>query len=53
MIDTRILVGLVAILITLSSVVYVGINEPDRQAEFRDTFAGRQVEAGAAIFEQF
>lgn len=53
MIDTRILVGLVAILITLSSVVYVGINEPDRQEEFRTTFAGRQVETGAAIFEEF
>jgi len=53
MIDTRILVGLVAILITLSSVVYVGINEPDRQEEFRGAFAGRQIETGAAIFEEF
>lgn len=53
MIDTRILVGLVAILITLSSVVYIGINEPDRQEEFRTAFAGREIETGAAIFEEF
>lgn len=53
MIDTRILIGLIAILVTISSIVYVGINEPDRQAEFKAAFHGRSVEAGANIFTQF
>ncbi len=53
MIDSRILVGLVAMLIALSSVVYVGINEADRQAEFKRAFAGRQVETGASLFGEF
>jgi len=53
MIDTRILVGLIAILISISSVVYVGINEPARQAEFKEAFAGRRIETGAALYEEF
>jgi mono/diheme cytochrome c family protein len=53
MIDSRILIGLIAILITISSIVIVGINEVDRQAEFEAAFHGRSVEAGAAIFEQY
>jgi len=53
MLDTRILIGLISLLIAMSSVVYVGINEPSRQDEFKQTFAGREVETGAAIFEEF
>lgn len=39
-------------LIAISSVVYVGINEPSRQDEFKTAFAGREIETGAAIFEE-
>lgn len=53
MIDTRILVGLIAILISISSVIYVGINEPDRQAEFKEAFAGRKIETGAALYGEY
>lgn len=53
MIDSRILIGLIAVLVTISSIVYVGINEPDRQAEFERAFHGRSIEAGAAIFTEF
>jgi cbb3-type cytochrome c oxidase subunit III len=50
MIDSRILVGLIAVLMTIGSIVYVGINEPDRQAEFKGAFHGRSIEAGAGLF---
>ena len=53
MIDSRILVGLISILIAVSGMVYIAINEPDRQAEFKEAFHARQVEQGAAIFTEF
>ena len=53
MIDSRILVGLLAILIASSGVIYIGINEPDRQAEFEEQFHARSVQTGAALFEQY
>lgn len=53
MIDSRILTGLIAILIAISTVVYIGIGEPDRQDEFKRAFHGRSVETGASIFEQY
>jgi cbb3-type cytochrome c oxidase subunit III len=53
MIDSRILVGLIAVLISISSIVYVGINEPSRQEEFKATFQGRKVAQGAALFEEY
>jgi cbb3-type cytochrome c oxidase subunit III len=53
MIETKILIGLMAVLIAFSTVVYVGINEPDRRAEFEQAFHGRSVEAGAALFTQY
>jgi cbb3-type cytochrome c oxidase subunit III len=53
MIDSRILIGLIAVLMTIGSIVYVGINEPDRQAEFKAAFHGRSVEAGAGIFTEY
>jgi mono/diheme cytochrome c family protein len=53
MIDTRILVGLIAVLISISSVIYVGINEPDRQDEFKQAFHGRTVETGAALYAEY
>lgn len=53
MIDTRILVGLLAVLIGFSTVIYVGVNEPDRQEEFKAAFHGRTVETGAEIYEEF
>lgn len=51
--DTRILVGLLAILITISTITFIGITEPDRQDEFKQAFAGRNVETGAAIYAEF
>jgi mono/diheme cytochrome c family protein len=50
MIDSRILIGLIAVLISIGSIVYLGINEPDRQAEFRAAFQGRKIEQGASLF---
>lgn len=53
MIDSRILVGLIAVLISISGIVYVGIGEADRRAEFTQAFHGRSIEAGAALFTQY
>ncbi len=50
MIDTRILVGLLAVLIAISTVIFIGINEADRQVEFTKAFQGRSIEDGATIF---
>jgi mono/diheme cytochrome c family protein len=53
MIDSRILVGLLAILISIAGIVYIGINEADRQAEFTKAFQGRSIEAGAGLYTQY
>lgn len=53
MIDSRILVGLIAVLISISGIVYVGIGEADRQAEFTKAFQGRSIEDGAALYTQY
>lgn len=53
MIDSRILVGLIAVLISISGIVYVGIGEADRQAEFTRAFQGRSIEDGAALYTQY
>jgi cbb3-type cytochrome c oxidase subunit III len=53
MIDSRILVGLLAMLIAVSGVVYIGIGELDRQAEYVEAFHGRSIESGAAIFTEY
>jgi cbb3-type cytochrome c oxidase subunit III len=53
MIDSRILIGLIAILIAVSGVVYIGVNEPDRQREFVEAFEGRSIERGAAIYTEY
>ncbi len=52
MIDSRILIALISMLIAISSVVWVGINEADRRATFTDAFAGRAIEGGGLIFEE-
>ncbi len=52
MIDSRILVGLLAVLIAISGVVYIGIGEADRRAEFEQAFRGRSIERGAALFTE-
>jgi cbb3-type cytochrome c oxidase subunit III len=52
MIDSRILIGLISMLITVFTIIYIGIGEPDRQAEFKGAFKGRSIESGAFIFEQ-
>ena len=53
MIDSRILVGLIAILIAVSGMVYVAIGEPDRQEEFKQAFQARSIENGAALFTEY
>jgi cbb3-type cytochrome c oxidase subunit III len=53
MIDSRIFVGLFAILIAVSGVVYIGIGEADRRAEFEEAFHGRSIEKGAALFTEY
>jgi cytochrome c oxidase subunit 2 len=52
MIDSRILVGLISILIAVTGVVYIAINEADRQEEFKQAFEGRSIENGAALFTE-
>ncbi|RME77375.1 MAG: hypothetical protein D6784_03785 [Chloroflexi bacterium] len=53
MIDSRILIGLFAVLIAISGVVYNGIQDADRRAEFDAAFKARSVEKGAALFTQY
>ncbi|MFN8459247.1 MAG: c-type cytochrome [Anaerolineae bacterium] len=53
MIDSRILVGLISILIAISAVVYIGIGDGDRRVEFAQAFKGRSIERGAAIFTEY
>ena len=53
MIDSRILIGLIAMMIAVSGVVYIGITEVDRQEEFKAAFQGRSIESGATIFTEF
>ncbi len=53
MIDTRVLIGLISILIAMSSVVWVGINEAERQETFKEAFVGRNITNGAILFEEF
>ncbi len=53
MIDTRILVGLLAVLIALSGVVFIAIDDADRRVEFDEAFHGRSVENGAALFTEY
>jgi cbb3-type cytochrome c oxidase subunit III len=52
MIDSRILVGLLAALIAISGVVYIGIGEADRRSEFEQAFRGRSIERGAAVYTE-
>lgn len=51
MIDTRIFVGLIAALITMAAVAYIGINERDRMAEFAEAQHARSIQTGAILFE--
>lgn len=53
MIDTRILVGLLSVLIAVSGVVYIGINDADRRLEFEDAFHARSIERGAALYTEY
>jgi len=53
MIDSRILVGLLAILIAVSGVVFIGIGEADRRVEFEEAFHGRSIEEGAALYTEY
>lgn len=52
MIDTRIIVGLLASVVALSVMLWVGINEPARMEEFELAQQARSIEAGALLFQQ-
>ena len=53
MIDSRILVGLLAVLIAVSGIVYIAIGDADRRVEFDEAFHGRSVEKGAALYTEY
>ena len=53
MLDSRILIGLLAVLIALSGIVFIAIGDADRRVEFDSAFKGRSVEKGAAIFTEY
>jgi len=53
MIDSRILIGIVVVLISISTLIFIAVNEPDRQEEFKGAFAGRSIETGAGMFEEY
>ena len=53
MIDSRILVGLLAVLIAVSGVVYIAIGEADRRTEFERAFHGRSIASGAALYTEY
>ena len=53
MIDSRILIGLISILIAFSAVIYIGIGDGDRRVEFTQAFQGRSTERGAATFTEY
>lgn len=53
MIDSRILIGLLAVLITISGMVYIAIGDADRRVEFDEAFHARSIERGAALFTEY
>jgi cbb3-type cytochrome c oxidase subunit III len=53
MIDSRILIGLLSVLIAISGAIYIGIGEVDRRVEFEEAFHGRSVERGAALYTEY
>ena len=51
MIDSRIVIGLITVLITMAVLAYDGINEQDRMAAATETFHAKSIQNGAVIFE--
>jgi nitric oxide reductase subunit C len=47
----RVIVGTLALIVTMIVLGYVAVTEQDRMAQFTTAYAGRQVEAGASLFE--
>ncbi|HUS14421.1 MAG TPA: c-type cytochrome [Chloroflexia bacterium] len=47
----RVIVGTLALIVTMIVLGYVAVTEQDRMAQFSTAYAGRQVETGAALFE--
>jgi cytochrome c2 len=47
----RVIVGTLSLIITMIVLGYVAVTEQDRMAQFTTAYAGRQVEAGASLFE--
>ncbi len=47
----RIIVGTLSLIITMIVLGYVAVTEQDRMAQFTTSYAARQVETGAALFE--
>ena len=51
MIDTRIVIGLISILIAMAATAYAGIFERDRMATFEHAQHARSIQTGAVLFE--
>ena len=47
----RVIVGTLSLIVTMIVLGYVAVTEQDRMAQFSTAYAGRQVETGAALFE--
>jgi mono/diheme cytochrome c family protein len=47
----RVIVGTLSLIVTMIVLGYVAVTEQDRMAQFTTAYAGRQVEAGASLFE--
>ena len=51
MVDTRIAIGLVAVIIGMVVMAWLGINERDRMATFEESQAARAIQTGGVLFE--
>jgi mono/diheme cytochrome c family protein len=47
----RVIVGTLSLIVTMIVLGYVAVTEQDRMTQFTTAYAGRQVETGAALFE--
>ena len=52
MIDTRIVIGLIAVLITMGAMTILGIRERDRMANFEASQQAKAIQNGAVIYEE-
>jgi len=51
-IDSRIVIGLITVLISMAVMAYAGINEQDRMARAEETHQAKAIQNGALLFEE-